>query len=97
MIKDEKKAIMIPSIYDLVSEICENNEIILVKTKIYQTGDILRANLYFTGKQDMILKNYRASDAIILSVLYKIPILVRRNLLKSHDEIIKEQDTDIFS
>ena len=40
--------------------------LILVKVKIYESGDVLRANLYFTGKKDLVLRNYRASDAMAL-------------------------------
>lgn len=72
----------IPSIYKMVEEICEENELVLVKVKIYESGTVLRANLYLTGKKDIILRNYRASDALALSAFYNIPILVRKNLLK---------------
>ena len=65
-----------------IEEICEENEIFLVKVKIYESGQALRANLYFTGKTELVLRNYRASDAIALAVFYKIPILVRKNLLQ---------------
>ena len=34
------------------------------------------------GKKDLVLKNYRASDAMALASYYSIPILVRKNLLK---------------
>ena len=43
-------------------EICEENELVLVKVKIYESGEVLRANLYFTGKKDMVLRNYRAQE-----------------------------------
>jgi len=76
----------VPSIYKMMEEICEENELILVKVKIYESGDVLRANLYFTGKKDIVLRNYRASDAMALGALYNIPILVRKNLLKEHME-----------
>ena len=72
----------IPSIYRMIEEICEQNELILVKVKIYESGEVLRANLYFTGKKDIVLRNYRASDAMALGAFYNIPILVRKNLLK---------------
>ena len=72
----------IPSIYRMIEEICEQNEIMLVKVKIYESGSALRANLYFTGKKDIILRNYRASDAVALGAYYNIPLLVRKNLLK---------------
>ena len=66
----------------MLEEICEENGIFLVKVKIYESGEALRANLYFTGKKDMVLRNYRASDAVALAVFYNIPILVRNNLLQ---------------
>lgn len=75
-----------PSIYKMIEEICEENELVLVKVKIYESGEVLRANLYFTGKKDMVLRNYRASDAVALAAFYKIPILVRKNLLKESVE-----------
>ena len=71
-----------PTIYRLVEQICEENEILLVKVKIYETGGIFRANLYFTGKKDMVFRNFRASDAIALATYYNILILVRKSLLK---------------
>jgi len=77
----------IPSIYKMIEEICEESEIVLVKVKIYESGEVLRANLYFTGKKDVILRNYRASDALALGAFYKIPILVRKNLLKTSMEV----------
>ncbi|MDX1441307.1 MAG: bifunctional nuclease domain-containing protein [Nitrosopumilaceae archaeon] len=82
----ESNADSIPSIYKLIEEICEENELVLVKVKIYESGEVLRANLYFTGKKDMVLRNYRASDAVALGAFYKIPILVRKNLLKTSME-----------
>jgi len=72
----------VPTINNMLEEICVENEIFLVKVKIYESGQALRANLYFTGKTDLVLRNYRASDAIALAVFYKIPILVRKNLLQ---------------
>ncbi len=76
-----------PSIYKMIEEICEESEIVLVKVKIYESGEVLRANLYFTGKKDIVLRNYRASDAVALGAFYKIPILVRKNLLKTSMEV----------
>lgn len=78
---------MVPTIYKMVEEICEENEIFLVKVKIYESGEVLRANLYFTGKKDIVLRNYRASDGLALAAFYKIPILVRKNLLKEPMEV----------
>ena len=76
----------VPTIYKMLEEICEVNELILVKVKVYDSGEVLRANLYFTGKQDLVLRNYRASDAMALAAFYDIPILVRKNLLKERME-----------
>ena len=73
----------VPTIYKMLEDICEANEQFLVKVKIYESGDALRANLYLTGKKDLILRNYRASDAVALAIYYNIPILVRNNMLKS--------------
>ena len=72
----------VPTIYKMLEEICEENESVLVKVKIYESGEALRANLYFTGKKELVLRNYRASDAVALAVFYKIPILVRTSLLR---------------
>tara|TARA_B100000678_G_C17963539_1_gene404193 strand:- start:177 stop:563 length:387 start_codon:yes stop_codon:yes gene_type:complete len=72
----------VPTIYKMLEEICEQNETVLVKVKIYESGEALRANLYFTGKKELVLRNYRASDAVALATFYKIPILVRTSLLR---------------
>ena len=66
----------------MIEDICEHNDLLLVKVKIYESGEVLRANLYFSGKKDLVLRNYRASDAMALAAYYTIPILVRKNLLK---------------
>jgi len=82
----EEKQNSVPTIYQMIEEICEENELMLVKVKIYESGEVLRANLYLTGKKDLVLKNYRASDGLALATFYKIPILVRKNLLKEKME-----------
>ena len=53
-----------------------------MSVKIYESGDALRANLYLTGKNDLVLRNYRASDAVALAAYYNIPIMVRKTLLQ---------------
>ncbi|HJJ21963.1 MAG: DUF151 domain-containing protein [Candidatus Nitrosopumilus limneticus] len=83
---DEEDSDQAPSIYRMIEEICEQNELTLVKVKIYESGDVLRSNLYFTGKKDLVLRNYRASDAMALAAYYKIPLLVRKKLLKERME-----------
>ncbi|MGQ0606059.1 MAG: bifunctional nuclease family protein [Candidatus Nitrosotenuis sp.] len=78
-----------PTMYNMFEQMCEENEIVLVKVKIYETGGIFRANLYFAGKKDILLKYYRASDAITLATFYNVPILVRKDMLKEPEpEII---------
>jgi bifunctional DNase/RNase len=72
----------IPTIYNMIEEIAELNELFLVRIKVYESGNVLRANLYFTGKTEFVMRNYRASDAIALASFYNVPILVRKNLLK---------------
>jgi bifunctional DNase/RNase len=83
---DDTEGEQAPSIYRMIEEICEQNELTLVKVKIYGSGDVLRANLYFTGKKDLVLRNHRASDALALAAYYKIPLLVRKKLLKERME-----------
>lgn len=78
----EGKREEVPTIYNMFEQVCEENEIVLVKVKIYETGKIFRANLYFTGRKEIILKYYRASDAIALATFYNVPILVRKDLLE---------------
>ncbi|ABK77540.1 conserved hypothetical protein [Cenarchaeum symbiosum A] len=76
----------VPTVYKMVEEICDENDLVLVKVKIYSSGQVLRANLYFTGRKDLVLRNYRASDAMALAAFYKIPILVRKGLLREKME-----------
>ncbi|MFQ5440006.1 MAG: bifunctional nuclease family protein [Nitrosopumilaceae archaeon] len=77
----------IPSIYNMLEQICEASGLLLVKVRIYASGDVLRANLYFTGKNELILRNYRASDAIALAVFYNIPILIKKSLLEQSSKM----------
>ena len=72
----------VPSIYRMIEEICEMSGLVLVKVKIYESGEALRANLYFKGRSDVVLRNYRASDALALAAYHSVPILVRNNLLR---------------
>ena len=76
----------IPTIYNMIEEVAELNGLLLVRIKIYESGSVLRANLYFTGKTELVMRNYRASDAVALAAFYNIPILVRKNLLKEKME-----------
>lgn len=78
----EGKRQAVPTIYNMFEQICEESELVLVSVKIYETGGIFRANLYFEGKKEVVLRNYRASDAIALALFYSVPILVRKSLLR---------------
>lgn len=82
----ESSSESVPSIYKMIGDICEENELVLVKVKVYESGEVLRANLYFTGRKDLVLRNYRASDAMALAAYYNIPILIRKTLLKESME-----------
>ena len=73
----------IPTIYNLVEEIAVMQDLLLVEVRVYQSGSVLRANLYFRKRDgELVLRNYRASDSIALAALYDIPIKVRRNLFE---------------
>lgn len=76
----------LPTIYNMLEQICEESELVLVSVKIYESGGIFRANLYFSGRKDVVLRNYRASDAIALAIFYSVPILVRKNLLREPEK-----------
>lgn len=86
---DEKRN-SVPTIYNMVEQICEDAELLLVKVKLFDGGGALRANLYFTGKKDLILRNFRASDSIALATFYNVPILIRKDLLKEKTSKMEE-------
>ena len=73
----------IPTIYNLVEELAVTQDLLLLEVRVYQSGSVLRANLYFKNrKENIIMRNYRASDAIALAAYYDIPIHVRKNLFE---------------
>jgi bifunctional DNase/RNase len=73
----------IPTIYNLVEEIAVMQDLLLVEVHVYQSGSVLRANLYFKSKKgEIVLRNYRASDSIALAAYYDIPIKVRKGLFE---------------
>jgi len=73
----------IPTIYNLVEELAVTQDLLLLEVRVYQSGSVLRANLYFKNRnENFIMRNYRASDAIALAAYYDIPIHVRRNLFE---------------
>lgn len=84
--QDGKRSEM-PSMYNMVEQICEEFGLYLVKIRIYENGEALRANLYFTGKKDIVLRNHKASDAMALATFYSVPILIKKSLLQQSPEI----------
>jgi len=73
----------IPTIYNLVEELAVTQDLLLLEVRVYQSGSVLRANLYFKNrKENIIMRNYRASDAIALAAYYDLPTRVRRNLFE---------------
>ncbi len=73
----------IPTIYNLVDEIAVMQDLLLTEVRLYLSGSILRANLYFHGRKgDLILRNYRASDAIALASYYDAPIKARKTFFE---------------
>ena len=73
----------IPTIYNLVEEIAVTQDLLLIEVRVYQSGSVLRSNLHFKSRRDdLVLRNYRASDAIALAAYYDIPIKVRKSLFE---------------
>lgn len=73
----------IPTIYNLVEEIAVIQDLLLMEVRVYQSGSVLRANLYFKSRmKNLVLRNYRASDSIALAAYYDVPIKVRRKLFE---------------
>ncbi|MGI0057323.1 MAG: bifunctional nuclease family protein [Nitrosarchaeum sp.] len=79
----------IPSMYNMIEQVYEESGLLLVKVRIYDSGEALRANLYFTGKKEVVLRNHRASDAIALATFYSIPIFIKKSLLQPSPQIPK--------
>jgi len=52
--EDEQNSV--PTIYKMVEEICEENELMLVKVKIYESGEVLRAKSIFYWEKRSSLK-----------------------------------------
>jgi bifunctional DNase/RNase len=73
----------IPTIYNLVEEIAVSRDLLLMEVRVYQSGSVLRANLYFKSRnENLVLRNYRASDSIALAAYYDVPIKVRKKLFE---------------
>ncbi len=76
----------IPTIYQMLSELADYEGLSLEKVEIYRRGGVLRANLYFVGRDKKIkLSNYRASDAIALACYYNAPIFAEESLFTGEE------------
>lgn len=79
--------ISIPTIYNMMEELAERESLLLDKVEIYESGNVLRADLFFkTKEKELTLRNYRASDAIALAVYAEAGISVQDKLLRDLGE-----------
>lgn len=73
----------IPSVYNMIEEFAEKEGLHLAGIEVYASGSVLRSDLQFVGKgKEMLLRGYRASDAIAIALFYDAPILLHRSLLE---------------
>ena len=76
----------LPTIYKMIEELSEYQSLLLTKIEIYGRESVLRANIYFKGREkDLILRNYRASDAIALAAFYDTDIMIQEEILSMDD------------
>jgi bifunctional DNase/RNase len=73
----------IPSVYNIIEEFAEKEELHLAGIEVFPSGSVLRSDLQFVGRgKEMLLRGYRASDAIAIALFYDAPILLHRSLLE---------------
>jgi bifunctional DNase/RNase len=73
----------IPSVYNIIEEFAEKEGLHLAGIEVFASGSVLRSDLQFIGKgKEMLLRGYRASDAIAIALFYDAPILLHRSLLE---------------
>ena len=73
----------IPSVYNMIEEFAEKEGLHLAGIEVYPSGSVLRSDLQFVGRgKEMLLRGYRASDAIAIALFYDAPILLHRSLLE---------------
>jgi bifunctional DNase/RNase len=73
----------IPSVYNMIEEFAEKAGLHLAGIEVYPSGSVLRSDLQFVGRgKEMLLRGYRASDAIAIALFYDAPILLHRSLLE---------------
>lgn len=90
----------LPTVYRLVERICSLRGMEIERVRIYESGQVMRANLYLAasgeggagGGKDggMVLRNYRASDATVLATLYDAPILISHSLVEKAEKSAAE-------
>jgi bifunctional DNase/RNase len=65
----------------MIAELADSQSIFLTEVEVYERGDVLRADLYFSGRGgNLVLRNYRASDSIALATYYDVPIKMKKKL-----------------
>jgi len=73
----------IPSVYNMIEEFAEKQGLHLAGIEVYPSGSVLRSDMQFVGRgKEMLLRGYRASDAIAVALFYDAPILLHRSLLE---------------
>ena len=85
----------LPTVYRLVERVCSLRGLEIERVRIYESGQVMRANLYLAassgaggekadagGEGGMVLRNYRASDATVLATLYDAPILMSDSIVE---------------
>ncbi|MDG7021775.1 MAG: hypothetical protein JRN07_00050 [Nitrososphaerota archaeon] len=79
--KGDRSSIL--SVYNMIEEFAEKQGLHLAGVEVYPSGSALRSDLQFVGKgKEMLLRGYRASDAIAIALFYDAPILLHRSLLE---------------
>jgi hypothetical protein len=74
----------IPSVYNIIEEFAEKEGLHLAGIEVFPSGSVLRSDLQFVGRgKEMLLRGYRASDAIAIALFYDAPILLHRSLLQA--------------
>jgi len=77
----------IPSLFNMIEEFAERAGVHLAGVEVYPSGQVLRADLQFIGRgKEFLMKGYRASDSIALSLFYDAPIMLHGSLLESEKE-----------
>lgn len=77
----------IPSVFNIIEELAEKQGVHLAGVEVYPSGTVLRSDLQFLGKEkEVLLRGYRASDAVAMALFYDAPILLHSSLLEEREE-----------